>query len=493
MLAALLGVGAGLAGSAPAPSDAPPNTARAVAIRVLLPGQPPAGTAWVAAPPPATPLATGAFAYPADGSAVTAVSTNASAGADTTATATSGATSLVLFGGEITADAVLGRAAAVSGTSGADGDFNGTTAQNLQALGVPVTQPQTPLADWGTLTLNASNVDRSGPVGGALYSGAITAVDIHLNVDHGGLPAGTEIQIGYAEVMAHQLVPPPTTSTTATSTAATTTEPTTTSTKTVTTVPATTTTRAPEPKPQTRPKPQTTPKPPPAEPSPAQQEPPPVPEPPPGLFPIPPELSPALEGGPYVFPIFGQVAYGDTYGEFRGDVSYHHGDDVFGELGQPVVALADGTIFSLGWNKIGGNRLWLRDRQGNAFYYAHLSAFSTLVFNGARVKAGQVIGFMGHTGDAEGTPPHLHFEVHPVSLLYLGYDGAMDPTPFLDKARRLQRLPFPVPPGWAPSVQGGNAAPEAGAILLSVSDISSADGLDPQSLQQAMNEPHPRP
>src|SRR5262249_62136556 len=98
------------------------------------------------------------------------------------------------------------------------------------------------------------------------------------------------------------------------------------------------------------------------------------------------------------------------------------------------------------------------------------------------VRAGTVLGFVGNTGDAEGTPTHLHFEVHPVSLLYLGYDGAMDPTPFLDKARRLQRLPFPVPPGWAPSVEGGNAAPEAGAILLSVAGSSSADGLGPSSL-----------
>jgi murein DD-endopeptidase MepM/ murein hydrolase activator NlpD len=209
-------------------------------------------------------------------------------------------------------------------------------------------------------------------------------------------------------------------------------------------------------------------------------------------LPIPETLLPPLDGGPYVFPVFGDFAYGDTYGDPRPDVTYHHGDDIFGELGQPLVAVADGTVFSVGWNKIGGNRLWLRDHQGNAFYYAHLAAFSTLVFNGARVRAGQVVGFMGNTGDAEPATTHLHFEVHPVSLLYLGYDGAVDPTSYLDAWRHLDRLPFPVPTGWAPSVPGASSAPQPGAILLQVSDISSADGLDPDSLRRAI-EPPPRP
>ena len=42
-------------------------------------------------------------------------------------------------------------------------------------------------------------------------------------------------------------------------------------------------------------------------------------------------------------------------------MTYHHGDDIFGQLGQPLVAVADGTVFSVGWNKVGGNRLWLLD------------------------------------------------------------------------------------------------------------------------------------
>ena len=49
-------------------------------------------------------------------------------------------------------------------------------------------------------------------------------------------------------------------------------------------------------------------------------------------------------------------------------------------------------MFSVGWNDIGGWRLWLRDRAGNEFYYAHLSAYSPLAVNGRQVKAGDVLG-----------------------------------------------------------------------------------------------------
>ena len=96
-----------------------------------------------------------------------------------------------------------------------------------------------------------------------------------------------------------------------------------------------------------------------------------------------------------------------------------------------MLAVAKGVVFSVGWNTLGGNRLWLEDRQGNQFYYAHLSAYSPLAVNGARVNAGDVLGFVGNTGDAITTPYHLHFEIHPVSLLGKGYDGVIDPTQYL--------------------------------------------------------------
>src|SRR5204862_839403 len=141
--------------------------------------------------------------------------------------------------------------------------------------------------------------------------------------------------------------------------------------------------------------------------------------------------------GGYVFPVFGPASFGDTFGAARADVSggWHHGEDIFAPLATPLHAVADGTVFSVGWNDIGGYRLWLRDHAGNEFYYAHLSAYAAAAHAGAHVKAGAVIGFMGTTGDAFGSLPHLHFEVHPVSLLFLGYDGAVNPTSYLDSWR----------------------------------------------------------
>ena len=164
-----------------------------------------------------------------------------------------------------------------------------------------------------------------------------------------------------------------------------------------------------------------------------------------------------------MFPVYGATSYIDTFGAKRADVTYHHGDDIFGSLGQPLVACTDGIVFSVGFNKIGGNRLWIVDKAGNQFYYAHLSAFAINAVNGAHVKAGQVIGFMGNTGDAEGTPVHLHFEIRPVSFLYLGYDGAVAPTPYLDAWQHQQDLPFPTAGGGIPPFPViGPAAPEPG-------------------------------
>jgi murein DD-endopeptidase MepM/ murein hydrolase activator NlpD len=438
------------------PARTPGAAATAWGIKVSVPNQSGTSTTSVVSPPNGNP-AVEKFVYPSDGSIVTADSSTASAITEVTVNASARAESVVtalsLFKGEITADAVTARASAGTGYSGAGGNVNGSGVTNLKVNGqaVSLTAPtatKVTLADWGQLTIGSAAVDRSAPDGAKGYRGFVTELDIHLTADHGGLPANSEIQIGYADAAA-QTAPPaaPTTPTTTTDA-----------------IPVTTTpdvSSADSPRDRVRR----------------------------GKAAAsggPLKVQPKLTAGHYVFPVYGPSSYIDTFGASRSDVTYHHGDDIFGQLGQPLVAVTDGTVFSVGWNKIGGNRLWLLDGQGNQFYYAHLSAFSTAAVNGARVKAGEVVGFMGRTGDAEGTPYHLHFEVHPVSFLYLGYDGAVDPTAYLDAWRHQKDLPFPVAAGWAPAIPGGPAAPEPGAILLGMTDISSADGLDPASLERAL-------
>lgn len=99
----------------------------------------------------------------------------------------------------------------------------------------------------------------------------------------------------------------------------------------------------------------------------------------------------------------------------------HEGIDIFASRHTPALAVVDGTAQS-GTNNLGGNVVWLRGRAfGESFYYAHLERFA---FEGtASVKAGDVIGYVGNSGNARATSPHLHFGI---------YDrGAIDPLPFI--------------------------------------------------------------
>jgi hypothetical protein len=95
---------------------------------------------------------------------------------------------------------------------------------------------------------------------------------------------------------------------------------------------------------------------------------------------------------------------------------------------------------------------------------------------------------MGATGDASGV--HLHFEIHPVSLLALGYDGAVAPYPFLNAWRRAQDVSFDAGRAYVPfdgpSGSRGALAPPAGVVLLETSDISNSSGLTPGGLQATL-------
>jgi murein DD-endopeptidase MepM/ murein hydrolase activator NlpD len=128
----------------------------------------------------------------------------------------------------------------------------------------------------------------------------------------------------------------------------------------------------------------------------------------------------------FIFPVRGRVTIGGPFGGFRADTGFHEGNDIFANFGTPVVAVADGTVHKVGSLPISGNRLWVVMDNGDSFFYAHLSAFSPAAVTGAHVTAGTVLGYVGNTGDAEPTPPHLHFEIHPLG------GPAVDPHPFLE-------------------------------------------------------------
>jgi murein DD-endopeptidase MepM/ murein hydrolase activator NlpD len=190
--------------------------------------------------------------------------------------------------------------------------------------------------------------------------------------------------------------------------------------------------------------------------------------------PAPTVLLPADAAG-YVFPVYGHdVSFTDTYGAPRSDTGWHHGNDIFAPLGTPILAVADGTLSKVGVNALGGNRLWLTDQRGNSFYYAHLSAFAPVAVDGAKVQAGQVIGFVGNTGDAVTTPPHLHFEVHP------GDGDSVDPYPYLVAWHRGTS----VARAFEAATVAQGQAPAAGAILVGALQDSDRPPGDPGGLAQ---------
>jgi murein DD-endopeptidase MepM/ murein hydrolase activator NlpD len=140
----------------------------------------------------------------------------------------------------------------------------------------------------------------------------------------------------------------------------------------------------------------------------------------------PPRTKVLLTSKGYVFPVYGKHRYSDDWGAPRQDTGFHQGNDIFATAGTPLVAVCKGTLHRVGTNVVPGNRLWVKcDKGGDEFFYGHLSAFANDAHSGLHVDAGQVVGFVGSTGDAEQTPPHVHFEVHP------GGGHAVDPYPFL--------------------------------------------------------------
>lgn len=112
------------------------------------------------------------------------------------------------------------------------------------------------------------------------------------------------------------------------------------------------------------------------------------------------------------FPVVGSVQYSNDYGAARSGGRSHQGNDVMANRGQQILAVEAGTV-SIGASSLSGNRIWLTTDSGAAYFYAHLDGFAPGLTDGARVWGGQLLGYVGSTGNASASAPHLHFEMHP--------------------------------------------------------------------------------
>lgn len=117
------------------------------------------------------------------------------------------------------------------------------------------------------------------------------------------------------------------------------------------------------------------------------------------------------------------AAFTDDFGAPRPGGRTHQGNDLFAPFGTPIHAAQTGS-FSRNSNDLGGIGAIVYAGSGDYTYYAHLQGYAG-VPDGAHVTAGTVIGYVGDTGDAQGGPPHLHFEYHP------GGGAAVDPYPYV--------------------------------------------------------------
>lgn len=123
-------------------------------------------------------------------------------------------------------------------------------------------------------------------------------------------------------------------------------------------------------------------------------------------------------------PVAGAVSFSDTWGAPRSGGRSHQGVDMIAARGTPIVAIYSGTIKRISTGTLGGKSLWLRDGDGDEFYYAHLDSYADISV-GQAVAEGEVVGYNGSTGNAPEWLPHLHFEYHP------GGGAAVNPYPLV--------------------------------------------------------------
>lgn len=117
-----------------------------------------------------------------------------------------------------------------------------------------------------------------------------------------------------------------------------------------------------------------------------------------------------------------QVA--NTWHAPRGTDRLHEGQDIFAPRGTPILSATEGYILRIGENTLGGQTISVVGAGGRVYYYAHLDSYAPRIEEGDYVTTRTVLGYVGTTGNAAGTPPHLHFGVYATS-------GPVNPLPLL--------------------------------------------------------------
>lgn len=117
-------------------------------------------------------------------------------------------------------------------------------------------------------------------------------------------------------------------------------------------------------------------------------------------------------------------AVADTWGGARSGGRKHEGVDIFAKRGTPVMAATPGVVLAVRDFGLGGKQVWLLGPAGERHYYAHLDNFAADIQPLAIVQPGDVLGYVGDSGNARGTPPHLHYGIY-------ASGGAYNPWPLL--------------------------------------------------------------
>jgi murein DD-endopeptidase MepM/ murein hydrolase activator NlpD len=152
-----------------------------------------------------------------------------------------------------------------------------------------------------------------------------------------------------------------------------------------------------------------------------------------------------LTGNTMLMPVVGVQPFDleNSWGDARdGGRRKHRGIDIFAPRGTAIVAVEDGIVSYIGDQPKGGHCLWLTTESGTSFYYAHLDRWAAGLFEGMEVRSGDLLGYVGNTGNAKYTASHLHFAVNQ-------NDEMVNPYPILTKATIVKRARVAVEMGSA--------------------------------------------